>query len=127
MNEDLRELLESLRSHEVDFIIIGGHAVAFHGRPRYTENLGLWVGRAPHNARKLKQALEEFGAPIGEEGAERFSQMERQMIRLGTPRRWRTSSTSQTGLHSKRSGPRRYQEISWVLMCTFHLAAIWSK
>jgi predicted nucleotidyltransferase len=85
MNEDLRELLASLKSHRVEFLVIGAHAVAFYGRPRMTEDLDLFVGASRENAERLRKALEEFGAPIGLEGAERFASANRQMVRLGTP------------------------------------------
>jgi hypothetical protein len=85
MNDDLKELLESLQSHKVDFLIIGAHAVGFYSRPRMTEDLDLWVGRNLENAMRLKAALEEFGAPIGADGATDFANKERQMIRLGVP------------------------------------------
>ena len=85
MNEDLRELLECLTSHGVEFLVIGAHAVAFCARPRMTEDINLWVGKAEQNANRLKFSLEEFGAPIGPEGARRFLENDRQMIRLGVP------------------------------------------
>jgi len=85
MNDDLRELLESLRSHGVEFLVIGAHAVGYYCRPRLTEDLDVWVGRQRDNAERLKAALADFGAPIGEQGAQTFSEKDRQMIRLGVP------------------------------------------
>jgi predicted nucleotidyltransferase len=85
MNDHVRELLEYLRSHRVEFLVIGAHAVSFHSRPRGTEDIDLWVNRERGNADRLKAALEEFGAPIGDEGAEQFANLDRQMIRLGVP------------------------------------------
>jgi len=85
MNDDLRELLESLRSHNVEFLIIGAHAVGFYSKPRLTEDIDVWANRDPENAARLKAALDHFGAPIGDSGAAEFSRLERQMIRLGVP------------------------------------------
>lgn len=85
MNDDLRELLESLMSHKVEFLVIGAHAVSFYVRPRMTEDIDLWVGRDIENANRLAEALAEFGAPIGKAGAETFANLDRQMIRLGVP------------------------------------------
>lgn len=85
MNEDLRELLESLKSHSVEFLVIGAHAVGYYVRPRMTEDVELWVGRGKENAERLRIALDEFGAPIGVEGALDFSGPDKQMIRLGVP------------------------------------------
>lgn len=85
MNADLSELLSLLRSHHVKFLVIGAHAVAFHHRPRMTQDVDLWVGPSSENATRLRNVLREFGADIGVEGAVRFSSRERQMIRLGIP------------------------------------------
>ena len=43
LQKDLREFIELLNSHKVDYLIVGGHAVAFHGYPRYTGNIGFLV------------------------------------------------------------------------------------
>jgi len=85
MNEDLSELLVCLTSRSVEFLIIGAHAVSFYARPRMTQDVDIWVGRSPENVDHLKQALDEFGAPIGDEGATRFRDLDRQMVRIGVP------------------------------------------
>jgi hypothetical protein len=85
MNDDLKELLASLKSHGVKFLVIGGHAVSFYSRPRMTEDVDVWVGREKGNVARLGLALEEFGAPIGKEGEARFAELDRQMLRLGVP------------------------------------------
>ncbi len=85
MNEDLSELLNCLKSRGVEFLIIGAHAVSFYARPRMTQDLDIWVGRSPDNVDGLRDALEEFGAPIGVEGARRFLNLDRQMVRIGVP------------------------------------------
>lgn len=61
LDADLRELLESLIAHHVDFLVVGGHAVAFHGYPRFTEALDLLVRPDRENATRIMQALTDFG------------------------------------------------------------------
>ena len=61
LDEDLRELLALLIAHHVEFLVAGGHAVAFHGYPRYTEDLDLFVRADPANASRIIAALTEFG------------------------------------------------------------------
>jgi hypothetical protein len=61
LDEDLRELLASLIAHRVDFLVAGGHAVAFHGYPRYTEDLDLYVRATRENGARILVALEAFG------------------------------------------------------------------
>jgi hypothetical protein len=85
MNDDLRELLASLNSANVEFLVIGAHAVGFYARPRMTEDIDLWVNPTPENAERLKDALAAFGAPIGDAGAKKFHEGTRDMIRLGVP------------------------------------------
>lgn len=61
LSRDWTEFLSALISHRVRFVIVGGHAVAGHGEPRLTEDLDVFVERSAANARKLRQALIEFG------------------------------------------------------------------
>ena len=41
LSRDLRELLKCFLSHDVRFLIIGGHAVSYHGYSRFTKDLGI--------------------------------------------------------------------------------------
>jgi predicted nucleotidyltransferase len=56
-----QEVLSMLLRHEVDFIVIGGYAVIFHGYHRTTGDVDLWLKPDNENKRKLIQALEGFG------------------------------------------------------------------
>jgi hypothetical protein len=53
-----------LSAAEARFLIVGGYAVAVHGRPRATKDLDVWVEASPENARCVLQALRAFGAPL---------------------------------------------------------------
>lgn len=61
MEPDFREFIELLKKHEVEFIIVGGFAVALHGYPRFTDDLDVLVKRDKENANRLLQAVTEFG------------------------------------------------------------------
>jgi hypothetical protein len=61
LSSDLREFLESLNSRGIDYVIVGAHSLAFHGRPRYTGDLDMLVRATPENARKLVDVLNHFG------------------------------------------------------------------
>ncbi|HWO24195.1 MAG TPA: hypothetical protein VNO30_35875 [Kofleriaceae bacterium] len=61
LNRDWTEFLCLLISRRVRFLVIGGHAVAGHGEPRLTEDLDVFVDRAPENAKRLRDALVDFG------------------------------------------------------------------
>jgi hypothetical protein len=58
---DFRVFVELLNDNKVDYLIIGAHALAFHGRPRFTNDLDVFVRRSPENLAALLRALEAFG------------------------------------------------------------------
>lgn len=62
--EDFRDLLIELADAKADFVVIGGHAVAFHGHPRATKDLDVLVRAVPENAKRVYSALASFGAPL---------------------------------------------------------------
>lgn len=61
LHRDLREFIELLKRHEVEFLVIGGWAFGFHATPRYTGDFDFFVRCNPENARRLKAALHDFG------------------------------------------------------------------
>ena len=60
---DFRDLLEAFVASGGEFVLIGGSAVIFHGRPRATKDLDLFVGIDDANRQRLAEALSTFGAP----------------------------------------------------------------
>lgn len=64
MNQDFRDLLAEFNAHDVEFLIVGAHALAAHGYVRATEDLDVWVRPTPENAEKVLEALRAFGAPL---------------------------------------------------------------
>ncbi|MBD3278021.1 MAG: hypothetical protein GF388_06965 [Candidatus Aegiribacteria sp.] len=61
IQQDFRELLRLLEENEVDYLIIGGYAVAFHGYPRFTKDLDIFFRNSPENIDRLRKALLGFG------------------------------------------------------------------
>ena len=61
LNRDWSEFLCALIGRRVRFVLIGGHAVAGHGEPRFTEDLDVFVEPTLANARRLRAALVDFG------------------------------------------------------------------
>jgi hypothetical protein len=61
IQQDFKELLELLNAHEVEFVIVGAYALAFHGVPRFTGDIDILVKPDPVNAGKILTALKEFG------------------------------------------------------------------
>ena len=64
MNPEFVEMLSALSAAGAEFLVVGAHALAAHGVPRATGDLDLWVRGTPENARKVLEALREFGAPL---------------------------------------------------------------
>jgi len=60
---DFRELLAEFARSSVDAVLVGGYAVAFHGRPRATEDIDLVLEGSPANLERASAALARFGAP----------------------------------------------------------------
>jgi len=58
---DFRDLLELFSAHAVEYVIVGGYALAFHGAPRFTADLDILVKGSPENAQRILSALAEFG------------------------------------------------------------------
>ena len=84
LQNDLREFIVLLNSHNVEYLIVGGHAVAFHGYPRYTGDIDFLIRATPGNAQQVLEALEAFG--FGGVGiAERDLLQPGQIIQLGYP------------------------------------------
>ncbi len=63
--DDFDRIVASLNKHGVDFMIVGGFAVVYHGHSRMTKDLDIYVRRTGENARRVIAALEEigFGSP----------------------------------------------------------------
>lgn len=82
LSNDLREFLELLNSRRVDYVIVGAHSFAFHGRPRYTGDLDILVRPTPENAMKIVDLLNQFGFADSGFKESDFIKPE-QMIQLG--------------------------------------------
>jgi hypothetical protein len=61
IQSDFRDLLELFNKNSVEYVIVGGYALAFHGAPRYTGDLDIFVSVSEDNAHRIMQALNEFG------------------------------------------------------------------
>lgn len=68
LNVDFLDLLEALARAQVEFLVVGAHALAAHGIPRATGDLDVWVRPTPENAARVVTALEAFGAPLHAHG-----------------------------------------------------------
>ncbi|MBC8329335.1 MAG: nucleotidyl transferase AbiEii/AbiGii toxin family protein [Planctomycetes bacterium] len=81
---DFRDLLVLFRKHEVEYLIVGGYALAFHGAPRFTGDIDLLVRPDAENARRILAALADFGFESSDLSADDFQETEH-VIQLGVP------------------------------------------
>ena len=58
---DFREFVRLLNSERVEYLVVGGHAVGFHGHPRATADLDVWISVGVENARRMSEVLRRFG------------------------------------------------------------------
>ena len=64
IQEDFEEFLKLLNKKKVEYLVVGGYAVAFHGYVRATKDLDILFHNSPENIKRLKQVLNEFGFPV---------------------------------------------------------------
>lgn len=62
--DDFRDLLVELADNGAEFVLVGGHAVAFHGHPRATKDMDVLIRANSSNAERVYRALAAFGAPL---------------------------------------------------------------
>jgi hypothetical protein len=84
ISKDLREFIGLLISHKVDFVLVGGHAVAFHGWPRFTGDIDFFVRPTSENAERVLEVVRAFGFATPDLSAELFTQPKRN-VQLGRP------------------------------------------
>ena len=66
LSSDLKEFIELLNSHKVDYLVVGAHALAWHGLPRYTQDIDFFINPDPDKANIMIEVLNAFG--FGEVG-----------------------------------------------------------
>jgi predicted nucleotidyltransferase len=61
LNKDYKEFIASLNDNKVQYLVVGGYAVAFHGHPRYTKDIDIWIEPTDENICLLLKAIDDFG------------------------------------------------------------------
>lgn len=80
--KDFREFLSLLRSKDVRYLLIGGYAVGYHGFPRATGDLDIWIAVDPENAQRMVETVREFGFDTPDLSPALFLQDD-SMVRMG--------------------------------------------
>ncbi len=66
IHEDFEEFLRLLTEEQIEFVIVGGYAVAFHGYVRTTQDLDIFFHNSDDNTRKVLRVLRDFGLSVKE-------------------------------------------------------------
>ena len=84
IERDFKELLLLLNSHHVEYLVVGAYALAFHGVPRFTGDLDVFVRPDSANAARLMSALADFGFGSVGLSPKEFEEPDR-VVQLGVP------------------------------------------
>ena len=63
---DFDEFIGSLIAQRAEFLVVGAYALAFHGAPRFTGDIDLFVRPTLENAERVLAAVRAFGFPTSE-------------------------------------------------------------
>lgn len=83
-NPDFRDMLRCLNARGVEYLVVGSFALAFHGRPRSTGDMDIFVRPSPENAARIMDALRDFGFALPDISGDDFSRPD-QIVQLGYP------------------------------------------
>lgn len=105
LNRDFKEFAELLNAHDVEYLVVGGYALAAHGHPRYTGDIDFWLSPAPANVQAVLLALRDFGfASLGLTAADFQPDT---VVQLGQPPRRIDLLTHIDGVQFDACWPRR--------------------
>jgi predicted nucleotidyltransferase len=84
LHPDFKDFLRLLNSHRVEYLLVGGYAVGYHGYPRATGDLDIWISVNETNAERTASVLRDFGMSDREVTRELFLERDK-IIRMGLP------------------------------------------
>jgi hypothetical protein len=84
VQKDFKELLGLFNGHKVEYMIVGAYALAYHGAPRFTGDIDIFVHPSPENAQKILSALADFGFGSLNLSSEDFYNPD-SVVQLGVP------------------------------------------
>ena len=108
--QDFKEFFQSFNQHEVEYLLVGGYAVGYHGYPRATIDIDVWIASNPENARRVVAALEDFGFS-GEVLVEGLFLESDKVVRMGLPPMRIEIMTSISGVDFKHAYDQRVEDI----------------
>ena len=61
LDQDFEDFVSLLNKRQVEYMVVGGYALAFHGKPRHTGDLDIWINVNEQNAERMVQVMKDFG------------------------------------------------------------------
>lgn len=124
MSSDFSELLQTFNEHNVEYLLVGAHALAVYGHVRATKDLDVWVFSSRENASRVLTALTAFGAPHGDLTEDDLSQ-QGTIFQIGVPPLRIDVITSIDGVTFAEAWPDRvqttFQEVPVPVISRHHL------
>ncbi len=108
--KDFKDFLKLLNSEKIDYLLIGGYAVGYYGYPRATADMDIWIAISKKNAKKLSEAIRNFGVNIPDLNEGIFLEPGK-IIRMGYPPIRIEVLTEISGVNFKRCYARRKETI----------------
>jgi predicted nucleotidyltransferase len=108
--QDFKDFLRLLDAEGVEYLLIGGYAVAYHGYPRATEDIDLWIASNPENAERIVRALRQFGFDVPELAPDLFLKPN-SIVRMGVPPLRIELATTISGLEFRECYKARLTEV----------------
>ena len=108
LNPDFHDILSALSDAKADYLLVGAYALAYHGVPRATGDIDLWIRPSSENADRVLTALRQFGAPMENFTREELSR-EDWVFRIGVAPRRIDLKTSLSGLTFEEAWASREQ------------------
>lgn len=107
---DLRAFVELLNAAGAKYLVVGGYAVAFHGHPRFTGDIDLFIEPSADNSRVLSTVLDDFGFGELNIGSADFVR-EDMILQLGLPPNRIDIMTSIDGVSFSQAWPKRVSAV----------------
>ena len=82
--QDFKEFLKLMNYYKIEYLLIGGFAVAYHGYPRATGDMDIWIAINTNNAKKMVNVLKDFGFNVPELSDDLFLR-KKKVVRMGVP------------------------------------------
>jgi len=106
LHPDFKDFLKLLNSHGVEYLVVGGYAVAYHGYPRATGDIDIWIPVDEQTPARAAAAFRDFGMPEEAVSQDLFTE-EGKVIRMGVPPVRIEVITSASGVGFKECYARR--------------------